>query len=440
MDRKQVLSAVKDSGIEIIRLWFTDVLGRLKGFSLRCEELDRALDEGINFDGSSVEGFVRIEESDLLARPDPSTYLVLPERFGGVKTATMICDILYPDGRPFECDPRYVLKNMINKATELGFSNFYVGPELEYFYFPSEREPQPLDAGGYFDILPLDKSAFARKETFVTLRSLGIDVEITHHEVARSQHELDFKYCDALKMADIIQVVKVVVKEIAREYGIFASFMPKPIFGQNGSGMHIHQSLFRNNTNAFYDPDDSYNLSEVGKYYIAGLLRHSKEITAVTNQWVNSYKRLVPGYEAPAYICWGRKNRSALVRVPAFKPHHSDSCRAEYRAPDPACNIYLAFAVMLAAGLDGIEKKYPLPEPIECDLYTKSRKEIDAKNIKCLPDSLYSATIEMENSALARNTLGDALFEKYIANKHEEWERYRIQVTDYELKEYLPTL
>ena len=440
MTRAEVITMVESHSIEIVRLWFTDILGRLKGFSLRVEDLPRALDEGIGFDGSSVEGFVRIEESDLLALPDPKTFVILPENFGGVRTASMICDILYPDGSPFESDPRYVLKKTLEKAKKLGYDHYYVGPELEFFYFPSDTEPRPLDAGGYFDILPLDNSVHARKETFKIMRELNIDVEVTHHEVAKSQHEIDFRYDDALKMADTVQLAKVIIKEIARKFGMFASFMPKPIFGENGSGLHTHQSLFTGSENAFYDEKDKYNLSAVGKQYIAGLLAHSKEITAVTNQWVNSYKRLVPGYEAPAYISWGRKNRSALVRVPSFKPDHHNSCRVEYRAPDPAANIYLTFSVMLAAGLKGIEEKYKIPEPIEIDIFMMSNAERQEMGIESLPDSLYSAVIQMEEGKIVRETFGDELFKKYIANKKAEWERYRVQVTDYELREYLPTL
>ena len=440
MLRDELLVEVKNSEIEVVRLWFTDVLGMLKGFSLRVEDLPRALDEGIGFDGSSVEGFVRIEESDLLLLPDLSTFTLLPAEFGGVRTAVMICDIVYPDGTAFESDPRFVLRNTLEHAKSFKFEHFYVGPELEYFYFPSESEPVPLDSGGYFDILPLDRAACARKQTFIALRRLGIDVEASHHEVAKSQHELDFRYTDALTMADRLQMTKLIVKEIARKNGLFASFMPKPIFGQNGSGLHIHQSLFSDSKNEFYSPSDPYNLSETAKHYVAGLLKHSKEITAVTNQWVNSYKRLVPGYEAPTYISWGRRNRSALVRVPSFKPSHPLSCRVEYRAPDPACNPYLTFAVMLAAGLEGIQKKYPLREPIELDIYTMPQKERNERGIESLPDSLYAAVLEMERSELVKKTFGEKLFAKYVMNKHKEWERYRVQVTDYELREYLPTL
>ncbi|HHH80778.1 MAG TPA: glutamine synthetase [candidate division Zixibacteria bacterium] len=440
MTRDEFISEVRNNNISVVKLWFTDIIGRLKGFSLRVEDLERALDEGIGFDGSSVEGFVRIEESDLLARPDPNTFVILPEDFCGIRTAVMICDILYPDGTPFESDTRLVLKKTVEKARSMGFTHFYVGPELEFFYFPSDSDPTPLDAGGYFDILPLDKSVAARKETFSVLRNLGIEIEMTHHEVAKSQHELDFQYDDALAMADKLQLAKVIIKEIARKHGLYASFMPKPVFGENGSGLHIHQSLFTEEGNAFYNGEDKYNLSEVAKKYIAGLLTHCKEITAVTNQWVNSYKRLVPGYEAPAYISWGRKNRSALVRVPAFKPHRKQACRIEYRAPDPACNPYLTFSVVLAAGLEGIKNNYKLIDPIELDIYTMSQRERDEKGIESLPDSLITAVLEMENSKLVKETFGEPLFSKFIANKKSEWERYRVRVTDYELKVYFPML
>jgi glutamine synthetase len=364
---EEILRTIRDRKIEVVRFWLTDVLGRLKGFNISVGELERGLSEGIMFDGSSVEGFVRIEESDLVAFPDPTTFRVLPEGVGSVPTAILICDIKYPDGRPFESDPRGVLRRNLEKARAIGYE-YYVGPELEFFYFPSESDPTPLDRGGYFDIMPLNQASAARKDAVLALMSMGFRVEASHHEVAHSQHEIDFRYSDALSMADLLQVAKVIIKEKARAHGLFASFMPKPVFGINGSGMHVHQSLFSGGENAFYSDSDPYNLSDVAKGFIAGLLAHAREITAVTNQWINSYKRLVVGYEAPVYICWGRKNRSALVRVPAFKKGRASSCRAEYRAPDPACNPYLAFSVMLAAGLAGIKNKYPLPEPVEEDI------------------------------------------------------------------------
>ena len=436
---EDILKTVSEKGIEIVRFWFTDILGRLKGFNIAVSELERGLSEGIMFDGSSVEGFVRIEESDLVAFPDPATFMVLPNSVGHIPTAVLICDIRHTDGRPFESDPRYVLRHNMAKAAALGY-RFFVGPELEFFYFPSEKNPTPLDQGGYFDVLPLNCAAKARKDTMLALRSMGFIMEASHHEVAHSQHEIDFRYSEAMRMADTLQVAKVILKEIARSNDLYASFMPKPVFGINGSGLHVHQSLFRDDSNAFYSESDPYNLSDVARGYIAGLLRHAKEITAVTNQWVNSYKRLVAGYEAPVYISWGRRNRSALVRVPGFKPGKSQSCRAEYRAPDPACNPYLCFSVTLAAGLRGITENYPLSEPIEDDIYSMPDGIKREHGIEALPDSLYSATVAMENSQVVREALGPELFEKFVANKHEEWERYRIQVTDYEIGEYLPEL
>lgn len=440
MEKAEVIAKVKEKNPKVVRLWFTDILGRIKGFNLNINELERALEEGIGFDGSSVEGFVRIEESDLIAMPDPNTMIFMPEDLGGAPSVVFICDILYPDGRPYESDPRYVLRTMLKKAKDMGFT-YYTGPELEYFYFESDQEPKLLDAGGYFDVLPMDKAAHARKETLLTLNAMGIEVEASHHEVAYSQHELDFRYQEALRMADYLQIAKIVIKEKAKKYGLYASFMPKPVFGINGSGLHVHQSLFRGTENAFYSDDDpEFHLSDVAAHYIAGLLKHSREITAVTNQWVNSYKRLVVGYEAPVYISWGRRNRSALVRVPAFKPHKKSSCRIEYRAPDPACNPYLAFTVMLAAGLKGIQEKYPLPDPVEEDIYAMP-DEVKAKyGIDALPDSLYAAIEVMSQSELVKEALGEVVFEKYIKNKKTEWENYRTQVTDYEIRTYLPTL
>ncbi len=439
MVESEIRAIIKEQKVEAVRLWFVDILGQIKGFSISVSELDRALEEGIGFDGSSVEGFVRIEESDLIAKPDLDTFFVLPWEVGGVKTGVMLCDIYYPDGTPFESDPRYVLKKNLEKAAQKGFI-YYVGPELEYFYFPSDKEPIPLDKEGYFDVFPFDEASYAREETFLVLKSIGIELEAIHHEVANSQHEIDFRYKDALKMADQLIITKAIVKEVARRHGLYATFMPKPIFGMNGSGLHVHQSLFKDGDNAFYSPDDPYNLSEVGKGFLAGLLKHSKEITAVTNQWVNSYKRLVVGYEAPVYISWGRKNRSALVRVPAFKPQKHKSCRLEYRSPDPATNPYFAFSVMLEAGLDGVEKQYPLPDPIEQDIFHLTPEEKEKLGIDSLPGNLYAAIKEMEKSEVVKEALGEVVFEKYIKNKKAEWEAYRTQVTDYEIKTYLPKL
>lgn len=440
MDKATIKREVEKHGVEVLRFFFTDVIGRLKGLNITSTELDRALDEGVQFDGSSIEGFVRIEESDLIAVPDLDTFRLFPFESGGVKSAFFICDIYNPDGTPFESDPRRVLKRIMKKARGMGFDSFYVGPELEYFYFPNDKTAVPPDSAGYFDIIPLDESADARKKTLATLRDMGMAMEASHHEVAPGQHEIDYRYGDALLLADQLMVSKIVVKEVARHHGLYASFMPKPIAGINGSGMHVHQSLFTNGANAFYSDDGDYNLSLAGKQYLAGLLRHAQEITSVTNQTVNSYKRLVPGYEAPAYISWGRKNRSALVRVPTFKKGKSNSCRVEYRAPDPAANPYLAFAVMLGSGLAGIENQYVAPEPIEDDIFSMSDKEKAALDIRSLPGDLFGAARETSKSSLIREILGEELFPKFIANKFAEWDRYRIQVTDYELRTYLPTL
>jgi len=440
LTKSDVLRISKDAELQVIRLWFTDILGQIKGLNLPIEDLEMVLDEGHGFDGSSVEGFVRIEESDLLVVPDPRTFRILPWEHGGAKTGILICDVTYPDGRPFESDPRYVLQRMLTRAGENGFDNFYVGPELEYFYFPDDKHAEILDRGGYFDVMPMDHISACRKQTYMTLRKMGIKVDASHHEVSPSQHELGLSYTNALEMADKLMITKAVVKEVARENDLYASFMPKPLAQVNGSGMHVHFSLFSGAENRFYSKEDPYNLSNTARRFIAGILRHAREITAVTNQWVNSYKRLVVGYEAPVYICWGRRNRSALVRVPAFKPHHPNSCRAEFRSPDPAANPYLLFAVMLGAGMAGLDNDYELIEPVEEDIYGMPEKVQEERGIKALPDSLYAAILFMEESDLVRDILGTELFEKYIANKRAEWEQYRIQVTDYEVETYLPKL
>ncbi len=455
MTGKDVLKVVREKGIKFIRLWFTDILGQLKSVAITERELPRALDGGMGFDGSSVEGFARIFESDLVALPDPSTFQILPVELsrefpgaGGEKLGSavdeggvgrMFCDILNPDGSPYEGDPRYILKRNLDKAKKMGYT-YYVGPEIEYFYFKSEKGTDVLDAGGYFDLLPLDMAHDLRRETILCLEKMGIAVEYSHHEVAPSQHEIDLRFTDALTMADNVQTYKVIVKEVAYKRGVYATFMPKPLFGQNGSGMHTHQSLFKGDKNALFDARDNYHLSREGKAFIAGLLFHSQEITSVCNQWVNSYKRLVPGYEAPVYICWGQRNRSALVRVPMYKPGEEMSTRPELRSPDPACNPYLAFSVMLAAGLEGIEKGYELPDPIEKDIFLLSDEEKEAQGIKLLPGSLIEAIQITEKSHLVRNTLGEHIFNKFIDNKKIEWDRYRTQVTDYELQKYLPIL
>lgn len=437
--KEYVLEKVREHNVKFVKLWFTDILGFLKSFTITAEELPEALEEGVGFDGSSVEGFVRIEESDMIAMPDPSTFCILPWRPKEYAVARMFCDIYRPDGTPFEGDPRYVLKRNLKKAADLGFT-YYVGPELEYFYFKSNNNTEFLDMGGYFDVTPLDMAVDLRRQTVLMLEEMGIAVEYSHHEVAYSQHEVDIKYSDALTMADNVMTYKVVVKQVALMNGVYATFMPKPVFGINGSGMHTHQSLFKDGKNAFFDPHDPYNLSEVGKRFIAGLLKHAREITAITCQWVNSYKRLVPGYEAPAYISWGRKNRSALVRVPEYKPGKEQATRAEYRAPDPACNPYLAFAVMLAAGLKGIEEGYELPPPVEVDVYRLTEEERKSLGIETLPANLGEALYEMERSKLVLECLGEHVFWSFIRNKKAEWDEWRAQVTEYEIRKYLPIL
>lgn len=439
-DKQYVLKMVKERNVRFIRLWFTDILGFLKSFAITPSELEGALNEGMGFDGSSIEGFARIDESDMMAMPDPNTFALLPWRPKETPVARMFCDILEPDGTPYKGDPRWVLKRNLKKAADMGFT-YYVGPELEYFYFKSsEGNPEVLDKGGYFDLTPLDAASDLRRDTVLTLEEMGIGVEYSHHEVAPSQHEIDLRYTDALTMADNAMTYRLVVKEIALKHGVYATFMPKPIFGENGSGMHTHQSLFKGDKNAIFDPNDKYHLSDVGKSYLAGLLSHSPEITLITNQWVNSYKRLVPGYEAPVYISWACRNRSDLIRVPMYKPGKEKATRIEFRSPDPACNPYLAFAVMLSAGLEGIEKKYEIPAPVEENVYKMNEAERAKKGILELPGSLIEAIQLTENSKVVRRALGDHVFNHFIDNKRIEWEQYRTQVTSFELKKYLPVL
>ncbi len=438
-NEEDVFRAVRDHKVRFIHFWFCDVLGMLKSFSIDPSELEEGMTEGMGFDGSSIEGFARIEESDMIAKPDPTTFQIIPWRPQDQPSARMFCDILEPDGTPYAGDPRYVLKRVLQRAKAKGFT-FYVGPELEYFYFKGPTEAAGLDHGGYFDTTPLDLGNDLRRETIFVLEKMGIDVEYSHHEVAPSQHEIDLRYDEALRMADKTMTYRVAVKEVARLRGVYASFMPKPIYGVNGSGMHTHQSLFLGDRNAFYDPVDPYHLSQTAKAYIAGLLTHAKEITAITSQWVNSYKRLVPGYEAPVYISWARRNRSTLVRVPMYKPGKERATRIEFRSPDPACNPYLAFAVMLAAGLEGIEQGYRLPPPVEEDIFEMPQERRKELGIESLPDNLYAAIQEVERSQLVRNALGDHIFHKFVENKKVEWDRYRTHVSQYELETYLPIL
>ncbi len=439
-DAEWVRKQVKDLDVAFIRLWFTDVLGFLKSFAVTPDELDTALDEGMGFDGSSIEGFARIEESDMIARPDPSTFAILPWRPQDGAVARMICDVVRPDGTPYEGDPRYALRRMLKRAADKGYT-LYVGPELEYFYFADESPAcSVLDSGGYFDLTPQNLAVDMRRQTVQTLQCMGIQVEYSHHEVAPSQHEIDLRYSEGLRVADNVMTYRQAVKEVAARNGVHATFMPKPLFGENGSGMHTHQSLFEGEKNAFFDASNEYQLSDVGRAYVAGLLAHAPEYCAVIAQWVNSYKRLVPGYEAPCYICWGRRNRSAMVRVPMYKPGKEKATRAELRSPDPAANPYLAFAVMLAAGLKGIEEGYELPAPVERDVYALTETERREMGVESLPRDLGHAIDVCEKSDLVRDALGDHIFEKFIENKKIEWDHYRVQVTGYELEKYLPVL
>src|SRR5512136_2145279 len=363
--KEYVLKVAKEHDVKFIRLWFSDILGMLKSFAITVEELEGALEEGMGFDGSSIEGFARIDESDMMALPDPETFCMLPWRpREHHAVARMFCDIMKPGGQPFEGDPRYVLKKNLKRATDLGFT-YYVGPELEYFYFKDPKSTENLDEGGYFDMLPSDEASDLRRDTVLTLEEMGIGVEYSHHEVATSQHEIDMRYTDALTMADSVMTYRLVVKEIALQHSVYATFMPKPVFGINGSGMHVHQSLFKGNNNAFFDKNNKYFLSKLGLNFLAGLLKYAPEFTSVTSQWVNSYKKLVPGYEAPVYLSWATHNRSDLIRVPMYAPGKEAATRFEIRSPDPACNPYLTFSVLLAAGLAGIEEALVVPEPVE---------------------------------------------------------------------------
>jgi glutamine synthetase len=438
--KDEVLALIDENKVKYVRLWFTDILGQLKGMSITRGEIEHVLDDGQGFDGSSIEGFVRIEESDLLAMPDLKTFRILPWTVNDEKVALFICDVLKPDGTPFVGDPRYVLKKILAKAAERNWS-FFCGPELEYFYFPKKDDVTPLDEGGYFDYSTVSVGTRMRKIAASALETMGIPVECTHHEVAPSQHEIDLRYQEALVMADMVMFYRLTVKELAQREGYYATFMPKPLFGENGSGMHVHQSLFNGDRNIFFDPQEAkYHLSAEARHYIGGVFRYAKEICLVLSQWVNSYKRLVPGYEAPAYISWGTKNRSALVRIPEYKPGKEKATRVEVRSPDPACNPYLAFAMMLAAGLKGIEEKTEPPPPEEKDIFAMSAQQRKELNIDCLPGSLEEAIREFEKSRLAQETLGDHIFHSLVANKKVEWDRYRVHVGDYELKKYLPWL
>jgi glutamine synthetase len=433
---QHVLQACRDHDVKFIRLWFTDILGMLKSVAITVEELEHALTDGITFDGAAIEGFARRDEADMIAMPDPATFQVLPWRPRPNAVARMFCDIYRTNGEPFEGDPRQVLKRTLRRAAEQGYT-FYVSPEIEYFYFKDANGTEPLDRGGYFDLTPLDGGSDLRRETVLMLEEMGIGVALSHHEVAPSQHEMDLRYTDALTMADAVMTFRLVVKEVAARAGVHATFMPKPIADQNGSGMHLQLSLFRGESNAFHDASSPDNLSADAKHYVAGLLQHAPEIALITNQWVNSYKRLIPGFEAPVYATWSHTNDADLVRVPAHRAEATVSTRVEFRAPDPGCNPYLTFAAVLAAGLNGIESKTPLGEPARSGLTEAERA---ARGLRTLPVSLGDAIEQFSGSTLMRDELGDHVFESLIANKRIEWAEYRAQVTPYELNRYLGAL
>jgi glutamine synthetase len=436
-----VLAQVEEHNVEFIRFWFTDIFGQLKSFAVGREELAGALEEGMGFDGSSITGFNRIEESDMIAMPDPSTFRILPWRTSEQhdhKVGRLFCDVLTPDGAPYEGDPRFVMKRALARAEDMGFDHYYIGPELEFFLFKDDKGTEVLDRGGYFDLTTLDVASDFRRDVVFTLRELGIPVEYTHHEVGPSQHEIDMRFADGLDMSDAAMTYRIAVKEVASQHGFYATFMPKPLYGENGSGMHTHQSLFRGEENAFYDAEDEFFLSDTAKAFIAGQLKHARELSALFAPSVNSYKRLVPGYEAPVYIGWSRRNRSALVRVPLYHPGKERATRMELRCPDPSCNPYLTFAALLQAGLEGIEKGYELPDPIETNLYDLTEDARESMGVQHLPESLGEAIEEMAGSELVERALGSHVFGRYVDLKREEWLDYRVQVTPWEIENYLP--
>jgi len=435
----KVTQIVKDENVKHIQLWFTDILGNLKMVEIPDRQLHNVIESGAAFDGSSISGNAEIEESDIVAMPDWDTFKVLPWAQGSERTGFVFCDVLDRNYTAFEGDPRWVLRRQLERARKMGL-DFYVGPELEYFYFKDAENPELIDDGGYFDVLPADLGNDLRKQTMRTLDKLGIPMEASHHEVAPSQHEIDPHYDEALLMADRVMTTRLIVKEVAAHNGVHATFMPKPLHGQNGSGMHVHQSLFRGDDNAFFSADDPDHLSDIAKGFIAGQLRHMREITSVLNQYVNSYKRLVPGYEAPVYISWAHRNRTALIRVPLYVQGKESTVRAELRNPDPAANPYLAFAVMLSAGLEGIEKGYELPPGVEPNIYKMNAEQRDAIGLGALPNNLYEAITATQESELVRRTLGDHVFERFVTNKLNEWYEYREQVTDWEIEKYFSKL
>ncbi len=435
-NKTEVIAYIKDHDITSIRLWFTDVLGFVKMFEVTPAEIEGAFDEGMGFDGSSVEGYQRIHESDMVAFPIPETAQFIPFQVGPARCIRMFTDIRTPDGLAYAGNPRVILKKQLARLEEHGFSHMNIGPEAEFFYFASDKAAEVLDHAGYFDMVPVDVGDDFREATRFALQAMGINVEYMHHEVAPSQHEIDLKYTEALRMADNLQTYKWLVKEIARRNGIHATFMPKPLSGQNGSGMHTHLSIFNDaDRNAFYDSDDPHHLSETARHFLAGVLEHAREMCLITNQWYNSYKRLVPGYEAPVYIAWAERNRSALVRIPMYKPGNEIATRIELRFPDAACNPYLAFAVMLAAGLKGLNDKLPLADPVTDDLYAYTPLEREQKKIESLPHDLYDAIQAAAGSELIRETIGAEVLEKLLETKLGEYEGHRLHVSQREFEE-----
>jgi glutamine synthetase len=436
--RRTVVERMEREGVEYVLLWFTDLEGHLKSFAVTPAEIAGALDDGMGFDGSSITGFNAIEESDMVAIPDPATFQLMPN--GGSKVGRMICDVVTPDGEPYEGDPRFVLRRALDRMRELGFDTFNVGPELEYFLFKDNTGTETLDEGGYFAMTAMDAATELRNDTIKALESVGIPIEYHHHEVGPSQHEIDMRYAPALEMADHTITYRLIVKEIAAKNGVYATFMPKPLFGENGSGMHTHMSLFTEGRNQFFAEGDEHHLSDVGKAFIAGQLRHARELSAIFAQWVNSYKRLVPGYEAPVYVAWSQRNRSALIRIPLYKPGSEQATRAEIRCPDPACNPYLTFAALLQAGLEGIEQGYELPAPMETNLYHLTPEQRREQGIVSLPETLGEAIDELAGSELMRKALGEHIFPRYVEIKRREWDEYRVQLSQWEMDKYLAAL
>jgi glutamine synthetase len=437
--KEDIIHIVKEERLDVINLWFTDIEGILKGFAITPSELPAALEEGMGFDGSSISGFNAIEESDLVAMPDISTFQRFPWEDEGRRGVRMFCDILNPDKTPYDGDPRFILRRSLAKAKKLGYT-CYAGPELEYFYLKDHDSTVALDHGGYFSVSPTDVAPALRKKTIDAVEKMGIQVEYHHHEVAPSQHEIDLKFQEADSMADTVITYRYLVKEVANQEGVYATFMPKPIFGVNGSGMHVHQSLFKDGHNAFFDANDPDYLSKTARSYTAGILKYAQEICAFLAQWVNSYKRLVPGFEAPVYISWSQRNRSALVRVPVYQPGKENHTRIELRCPDPACNPYIAFAMMIEAGLAGIEEKLDLEPPVQENLYHLTELERMERGIQNLPSNLHEALHFAKISDLTKRVLGERVLRQFLEIKYAQWDAYRIQVTPHEIAKYLPML